>query len=137
MRYDCDSRGCFNVEMRPKIEIFADCFPGKINFGDCDGIVGIGRRFALLEWKSPGAPIAIAQEILARDFSSLPDCTVFHVEGDPKTMEVVRYRVYWRGKPSAWRDAGLDSLKARIKDWADFAASERRREVSNNVRRFG
>src|SRR4051812_41790847 len=30
MLYRCDIRGCFNVEKRPKIEIFAECFRENI-----------------------------------------------------------------------------------------------------------
>lgn len=48
LRWDCERRGCFNLKRRPKIEVFAECFPGRINFGDVDGIVEIGGN-ALLD----------------------------------------------------------------------------------------
>ena len=57
MRWDCDTDGCFNVKRRPKIEMFADCFPRRINFGDVDGLVEIGGRFCLLEWKGQGGAL--------------------------------------------------------------------------------
>ena len=33
LRWDCAKRGCFNEKKRPKIEVFAECFPGRISFG--------------------------------------------------------------------------------------------------------
>ena len=38
LRWDCQKQGCFNKKKRPKIEEFAECLPGKISFGDIDGI---------------------------------------------------------------------------------------------------
>ena len=29
LRWDCERQGCFNLKRRPKIEVFADCFPGR------------------------------------------------------------------------------------------------------------
>jgi len=51
MRWDCEKQGCFNLKKRPKIELFADCFPGAISFGDVDGRVEYKGRFLELEWK--------------------------------------------------------------------------------------
>lgn len=31
LRYNCETQGCFNIKKRPKIEIFAECFPRKCN----------------------------------------------------------------------------------------------------------
>jgi hypothetical protein len=42
LRLDCAAQGCFNLKRRSNIELFADCFPGRISFGDVDGIVEIG-----------------------------------------------------------------------------------------------
>ena len=52
LRWDCLRRGCFNLKRRPKIEVFADCFPGRINFGDVDGIVEISGNALLLDGKA-------------------------------------------------------------------------------------
>ena len=52
MRWDCDRWGCFNRVCRPKIEKFADCFPGRINFGDLVAIVEVSGNTLVLEWKS-------------------------------------------------------------------------------------
>ena len=44
MRWDCERDGCFNVLRRPKIEVFADCFPRRINSVCLWGESTIGRR---------------------------------------------------------------------------------------------
>ncbi len=61
MRWDCGKRGCYNVKHRPKIEEFAECFPGKISMGDVDGLVEINGHFLLLEWKSVSKDLGYGQ----------------------------------------------------------------------------
>jgi hypothetical protein len=63
LRWDCEKQGCFNKKCRPKIEIFADCFPRRINFGDVDGLVEINGKGLLLEWKSVLKDIPTGQKI--------------------------------------------------------------------------
>lgn len=41
LRWDCVSRGCFNRLCRPKIELFAACFPGRIAMSDIDATVEV------------------------------------------------------------------------------------------------
>jgi metallo-beta-lactamase family protein len=53
MRWDCAEQGCFNHKKRPKIELFADCLPGRIAFSDIDAIAEINGNLLLLEWKDP------------------------------------------------------------------------------------
>ena len=52
LRWDCGKSGCFNKILRPRIEEFAGCFPGRISLSDIDGIVEVGGFFLLLEWKA-------------------------------------------------------------------------------------
>ncbi|MAG24660.1 hypothetical protein CMI47_03685 [Candidatus Pacearchaeota archaeon] len=54
MRWDCQTQGCFNKKCRPKIEVFAECFPRRINFGDVDGSIEINGYELKLEWKNTG-----------------------------------------------------------------------------------
>jgi len=51
MRWDCQKQGCFNKKKRPRIEMFAECLPGKIAVGDVDGLVEIKGNFLFLEFK--------------------------------------------------------------------------------------
>lgn len=124
LRWKCAERGCFNVKVRPKIERFADCFPGRINFGDVDGLVEMSGVFCLLEWKGDGGQVQTGQHISFTNFTKQQvGNIVFVVAGNSETMDVTGYFVYWKGKRHPWVDANLDSLKLRIKGWADYAGS--------------
>jgi hypothetical protein len=130
MRWDCNRGGagknCFNVWKRPKLAVFADCFPGKINFGDIDACTEIGGALALLEWKGVGAELQTAQHIMFRNITMDGANVVFVAEGCAKEMTVQRWRVCWRGKFSVWQDGGMSALKERIQRWADWAEWRRR-----------
>lgn len=117
MRWNCDEDGCFNKYRRPKIEMFADCFPGQINFGDVDGMVEINGFFALLEWKGEGGCIKTGQRISYENHTKRDGNIVFCVEGDAETMEVKRYCVFWEGGQRPWKDGSLEDVKAAIRWW--------------------
>jgi len=126
MRWDCNRDGCFNLKRRPKLEVFADCFPRRINFGDADGLVEIGGSFCLLEWKSDGGDIREGQQRSFLAFTKQKRNVVFVVYGNAEKMKVNGYRVFWDGVQHAYRQAGLEELKNRIRKWADMAAEPTR-----------
>jgi len=123
MRWDCAKRGCFNIKKRPKIELFADCLPGQIAFGDVDGIVEINGNLLLLEWKDHRA-IAMGQRILFQRMTLLCPATVLIVEGDAETMAVSSIRTVRRGIISDAEAASLDELRRRIRAWAEGAMAD-------------
>jgi hypothetical protein len=86
LRWDCASQGCFNLRRRPKIEIFADCFPGRISFGDVDGIVEVGGNALLLEWKSEERQLPSGQRLLYQRLTRNGPVSVMIVIGDAETM---------------------------------------------------
>lgn len=121
IRWNCQESGCFNIKCRPKIEVFADCFPGRINFGDVDALVEMKGRFCVLEWKKPGAPLLTAQQISFKALTSQAlGNIVFFVSGDAETMEVEGYSVFWAGREIMHVKASLSDLKTRIRGWVDF-----------------
>ena len=120
MRWDCDRDGCFNALRRPKIEVFAECFPRRINFGDVDGMVELNGRFCLLEWKGEGGSIRTGQRIAYERFSALPGNVVFVVNGDAKTMGIESYCCFWAGSQGPWTPANIESLKDRIRQWVKY-----------------
>jgi hypothetical protein len=128
MRWDCEKRGCFNVYMRPKIEVFADCFPGKISGGDVDMLTEINGFFVLLERKSPSAPddLPTGQRISFQRFTRLPGNVVFVVWGDAKTMEVDAFQTVWKGRLGECREGTLNDVKASVKRWAEYAQGLKR-----------
>jgi len=125
MRWDCAKQGCFNRKKRPKIELFADCFPRRIAFSDVDGIVEVKGNFLALEWKEHQR-LPKGQKILFERFTSLCPATVIIVEGNAETMTVDTIRVVWdgvisppEGEPAEPCD--LQQLKELIAAWATWA----------------
>ena len=121
LRWNCEARGCFNVKRRPKIEVFDDCFPGSIEFGDVDAIVEMGGRAILLEWKSEAAYIPRGQQIMYERLSA-KGIFAMVVHGNAETMEVKAYCFFWAGRQSHWRPASLDDVRSRIRAWAAWAS---------------
>tara|TARA_R110000787_G_scaffold160652_6_gene274242 strand:+ start:152 stop:550 length:399 start_codon:yes stop_codon:yes gene_type:complete len=121
--WKCDEWGCWNVKCRPKLEMLHNCFPGKINYGDNDGLVEINGYLNFLEWKKPGGELQTGQRILFERITKRTYGDIaFIVEGEPDTMEVYSYQYFFNGKQADWVDATLDDVMARIKSWADKAS---------------
>lgn len=124
MRYDCETSGCFNKKRRPKIEVFADCFPGKISFGDVDAEVEINGYSLRLEWKSYAGDLPKGQTIMFSNKTHYGIDTVICVCGDAETMDITHYGMFFRGKWHNWHPATLDELKAKIDGWAQWANTQ-------------
>lgn len=121
MRWNCDSDGCFNVVKRPKIEVFKDCFPGRISFGDIDGIVEKGGMALLLEWKPAPVALNAGQRIMYENLSKNGKVTALVLAGDAQTMQVTHRAFFWSGKKSEWSPATLDDAKEFCRRWAVWA----------------
>ena len=127
LRWDCRKKGCHNVKGRPKLLAFSDCFPGRISPSDIDFVVEINGCFLFVEWKGPNVPVSIAQEILHKTLTQKsPHIVSVVVEGDPETMVVTSLRVIRGGKVGPSEPASLETLRARMKRWADAASQQRR-----------
>ena len=122
MRWDCKKQGCFNVKRRPKIEVFSDCFPGRINFGDVDGIVEINGSALMLEWKtSIGGSLPKGQQIMYERITKDGMLTVMLIVGNAETMECEKYSLFFKSKQCGWINANLEEIKSRIKQWVQWA----------------
>lgn len=128
MVYDCSRSGCFNIHMRPKIEIFEQCFGvGKISMGDIDGTVERNELFLLMEWKNDQfAELKLAQlryfEAISKvrinhEGSDRQQFSVFVVRGNAKTMEVWSYCEFIDGVQTHWIPASLEQVKRRFSEW--------------------
>jgi hypothetical protein len=125
LRWDCEKRGCFNLKRRPKIELFADCFPGRINFGDVDGIVEIGGNALLLEWKSEPRELPRGQRILHERLTRNSPCSVLIIIGDAETMTVEAARIIHDGiryPAQGFEPTDLESIKRDLIEWSAWAA---------------
>jgi hypothetical protein len=127
MRWKCAALGCYNELARPKIEVFADCFPGRICMGDIDGLVEINGKFLLLEWKSGPKEIPQGQRITYDVLVKIAGrmWTVLCIAGDAKTMDVTHAMVY--GKMARWEHADLWRCKRYMARWARWANQSRQR----------
>ena len=128
LRWDCDKSGCYNATLRPRIEEFAGCFPGRIGMSDVDGVVEIGGRFLFLEWKAAGGSLGTGQRIMFEQLTALsPRMTVIVVSGHPREMTIETVQVFHGGKGAAPEPSDLEGLKARIAAWAGRANLARTR----------
>jgi hypothetical protein len=118
MRWNCREDGCFNKLRRPKIEVFAECFPRRINFGDVDGLVELNNRFCLLEWKGDGGSLSYGQRRSYEQFTLTLGNIVFVVNGNAETMEVTSFYSFWAGTQQQVAAASLDDVKQKIRAWA-------------------
>lgn len=117
LRWDCEKQGCFNKKRRPKIEVFADCFPRRINFGDVDGLVELNASGLLLEWKSVKGSLPTGQKIAHKKLSMDGRFTTICVVGDAETMECSHYALFYRGEYFPYREADLSKVKQVIRRW--------------------
>lgn len=126
MRWSCASSGCYNETLRPRIEVFAECFPGRIGMSDIDGVVEIAGRFLFLEWKAQGGSVQTGQRIMFERMTALSHkITVIVVAGHPREMTVETVQVFQGGNASAPEATDIEGLKARVKAWADRAQMAR------------
>lgn len=123
LRWDCEKQGCFNELRRPKIEIFADCFPGKINFGDVDGLVEINKKGLFLEWKSEKRNLPTGQRIAHKNLTHGEKLTTICVVGNPETMECTHYGFFFDGKWHDYRNSSLEEIKSFMRRWVKYTSN--------------
>lgn len=126
LRWDCEQRGCFNKLKRPKIECFADLWPGRASMGDVDGIVEIAGQVLMLEWKSHTDAIPRGQQLMYERITRGCAPAVVCVAGDAERMTVQAHKVFWQGAESPWIASDMDSLRARMSKWRRWAQSATR-----------
>ena len=120
MRWDCKKQGCFNVHKRPKIELFADCLPGRIAFSDVDGVVEICGNLLALEWKEHRR-VPRGQHLLFTRWTANGPATVIMIIGDARTMTVEEIAFVHKGVIGPWQDADFEGVRQYIRDWEKWA----------------
>ena len=121
LRWNCDKGGpgknCFNRLRRPKIEVFADCFPGRISFGDVDGIVEINGYGLMLEWKAHNRALPKGQQIMYERLTISGLITVICVVGNAETMECTHYSIFSLGRYFPPKESDLEGIKEIVRRW--------------------
>ena len=120
MRWDCQRQGCFNIKKRPKIELLAECLPGRIAFSDVDAITEIGGHLLVLEWKEHQYT-PTGQSLLYTHWTARGPATVMLIVGDAEDMTVDEVAVVHEGTTGPWQQMDLAGLKQEIREWADWA----------------
>ena len=124
LRWDCNKRGCFNKKKRPNLEVFDNCFRGRISIGDVDGIVEINGNFLLMEWKDPSCPdVSGGQKYMYQNMTKDEKYTVVCVYGDCETMVVDSIQIYYKGSAGERHFCDLNELQGRVSKWAQRVQS--------------
>jgi hypothetical protein len=125
LRWRCEDRGCYNVVHRPKIEVFAENFPGRIAMTDIDATVEVNGFFLFLEFKGGQLrAVPTGQRIYFERLTCLS--TRIHaavVHADAQTMECNAIATFHNGVMSDFQPINLEGLKSRLMAWANHAAS--------------
>lgn len=121
LRYRCAEQGCFNVKKRPKIEIFAGCFPRRCNFGDVDGLIELGGHGLLLEWKPAPVELSGGQSKTYRRLTIGRLLSVLVVAGDAETMQATHRAGFVNGRWRPWKPATIEDVKQAMRLWAIWA----------------
>lgn len=127
MRWKCSQLGfgCYNDLARPKIEVFAECFPRRICMGDIDGCVELNGYFLIMEWKRYAKPLAAGQSIMYDRWVRLPGrmFTVLCIAGSAQTMHVT-HAMNYTGPESEWMAHDLDWCKRFMRRWSAWAEEQ-------------
>lgn len=126
LRWVCAQQGCYNDLARPKIEVFADCFPGKICMGDLDGFVAINGYTIVMEWKRYPVKISKGQSIVYTNWARLPGqlITVLCIAGSARTMQVT-HAMQYTGPHCDWQPRDLSWCKLFFTRWCAWAFLQR------------
>jgi len=120
LRWDCARQGCFNLHKRPKIELFADCLPGRLAFSDVDAIAEVNGNFLVLEWKEHRR-VPTGQRLLYERWTAAGPTTVLLIVGDAREMTVDEVACVHGGTIGPWRDTDLAGLRRDVRAWADWS----------------
>jgi len=132
LRWNCEDQGCFNIKKRLKFDAFTDVLPRKIGMSDVDGLTEINGNFLFLEWKEPGAPIPLGQEIMFKNLTRSFPATVVVVSGDAEYMQPESVRVFFGNVVTPSQPCNLEQFRERLRKWGQFADGSLYRSAVND-----
>ena len=146
IKWKCKDSGCYLKLVRPRIEVFADCFPRRINFTDIDFMVEIKGVFLMLEFKRAG-PLPRGQKWMLENLTRLRrvchaktslGVTVYLVTGshllrDDQEVQVTRFL---RGEWDDVRTMTVSELKLEFAEWSKWAESPYRADDTHPIAEY-
>ena len=131
IKHDCKVEGvCYNKKFRPRVEEFAECFPGSNAIGDVDYFIERYGNLLILEWKL--IPVDwytkghIGQRIAFERVSVGKLVTVICAAGNPETMVVTHCGHFVNGKRTDWYPADLGEVKRLLRKFETWAKNHDR-----------
>jgi len=119
IRWKCQSDGCYLEKTMPDWGVLEGVFPREIFPTDIDGLVEIGGRFLIFEWKRDGAELTGGQEnALTRITKTSKKISAIVIYGDPRTMDIQNIRVIHGGASGDKEPCDLSEFKKRCRRWA-------------------
>lgn len=91
---------------------FNDCFGGKIQMGDIDGMVERNGYFLMVETKRPGVKLNTGQSIMFEAFARMPNCTVIVIWGETNKPSQLQYV-----GDATIHIASIEVVKKHLADW--------------------
>lgn len=114
---------CYRDTYAPKFNVFSECFPGKIEMSDADGIVEINGNFLCVEFKYSIDNISEydGQTRMLKRMSTIPGWSVAFIECDARTMACTGVRWVVDGSLEDKHDVDIDDVKAIFAEWSEHA----------------
>ena len=91
-------------------------YNSKCRASDLDMVFEWKNHFLIIEWKRPGEYLPTGQEMMLKAFSTLPQVTVFLVNGHTDEETEVQ-NIYFIDKTHHLVGNGLHHLKSLITQW--------------------
>jgi len=119
IRWKCQNDGCYLENSLPDWGVLEDVFPRNVFPTDIDGLVEIGGRFLVFEWKRDGAELTDGQEYALTRLTKVSiKISVIIVYGDSKTMDIQYIRVIHNGVSKGKEPCDIDEFKERCRRWS-------------------
>ena len=130
MRWNCQERSqCWLRHCLADLGRLDYLFPGEQGPGDVDGLMEVGHRFLLMEWKTRREPLPPGQHITFKRLTAKfpDDVHVLVIHGNGATGETWGWCWYEAGAVTEWTDGGEADLHRAIRAW-DFTARHKHAE---------
>ena len=125
IRHKCLDSGCWVSRFHASIDVFDDCFPGRIAFADIDGQVERNGRVLVIEQKGAGVKLTRGQRIMFERLSRRWGHDYFPIViwGKNDFSGPLKWQHWTKGKPHVREPEAvtLEDLKGFFRRWYRWA----------------